>query len=265
MREYEPELARFAVPCTGVTIPYGADPDQFGQLWLPAGRGPHPVVVLLHGGYWRERYRLDLMNALAAHLSAVMFAVWNLEYRRVGSSGGGWPGTFDDVAAGYDALSGLAAEHRLDTDRVALVGHSAGGHLALWLAARVARAPDHQVRAPFGVGLAPVADLIDGNRRHLSNDAVAELLGADYEDAPERYLAASPAALLPLGVRQLIVHGDADIAVPYDMSVAYHARARAAGDACELLSLPGVGHFEFLDPESEVWRRVEPYLTASPT
>jgi acetyl esterase/lipase len=269
--EYAPELARLAVPSAGVLVRYGDDADQFGELWPAAdaragggaGGGPHPVAVLVHGGFWRARYRLDLMNALAAHLSAAGVAVWNIEYRRADSAGGGWPGTFDDVAAAFGALPRLAAEHRLDLDRVAVIGHSAGGHLALWLAARMGGTPPPAPAGRIGlvVGLAPVGDLIDAHRRGLARDAAGRLVGAAYADAPDRYLAASPAALLPLRVRQLIVHGTADEAVPYEMSVDFHAAARAAGDACELLTLPGTGHFELIDPGSAAWRRVTPYLS----
>ncbi|HEX6472276.1 MAG TPA: alpha/beta hydrolase [Streptosporangiaceae bacterium] len=268
--EYAPELARLAVPGAGVLVRYGDHADQFGELWPAAAAdtaGPRPVAVLVHGGFWRARYRLDLMNALAAHLSATGVAVWNIEYRRADSGGGGWPGTFDDVAAAFGALPLLAAEHGLDLGRVAVIGHSAGGHLALWLAADAARAaraggtPAPPVGIGLVVGLAPVGDLVEAHRRGLARDAAGRLLGAAYADAPERYLAASPAALLPLGVPQLIVHGTADEAVPYDMSVDFQAAARAAGDACELLSLPGTGHFELIDPGSAAWLRVTPYLS----
>ena len=252
--EYETELARLTLPRRGVSVRYGDEPDQYGELWLPAGNGPHPVAVLLHGGYWRTRYRLDLMNAIADDLCRVGFCVWNLEYRRVGLPGGGWPGTFDDVAAGFGILCRLACAHRLDLGRVAVIGHSAGGHLALWLAARVARPP--RLRPALVVGLAPISDLIAAHWQRLSGDAVAEMLGAAYTDAPELYRIASPAALVPLGIRQLIVHGTADNTVPYAMSAAFHAAARASGDTCELLTLPETAHFELIDPGTPVWRRI---------
>lgn len=255
-----------------VTVPYGGQPDQFGQLWPGSGAGPHPVAVLVHGGYWRARYRLDLMNAMAARLSTVGFAVWNLEYRRVGSPGGGWPGTFEDVEAGLRVLPRVAAERGpdpdLDLDRVVLIGHSAGGQLALWLAARAARTVEPRgtvepmPRPRLVVALAPVADLAEAHRRRLSGDAAVELLGATLAEAPDRYRQASPAALLPLGVPSLIVHGTHDRAVPYDLSVAFHAAARRSGDACELLTLPGSGHFEIIDPATPEWHLIEPHLHA---
>jgi acetyl esterase/lipase len=144
--EYPPGLEALtaARPDAYHTVHYGPGVDQFGELWpaaggptpVPGGPSPAPVVVLVHGGYWRDRYRLDLMHAMAADLSGRGYAVWNVEYRRVGSPGGGWPGTFLDVAAALDALADLAGQHRLDLGRVSVVGHSAGGHLALWACGR---------------------------------------------------------------------------------------------------------------------------------
>jgi len=246
---------------------YGDEPDQFAELWLPDGDGPHPVVVLVHGGYWRERYRLDVMNALAADLRSAGLAVWNLEYRRVGGRGG-WPATFADVADGLDALVDHAGPARLAMDRVAIVGHSAGGHLALWLAARgglPAGAPGAGPRLvpALAVALAGVADLHEGARLGLSGGAVAALLGGGPEEVGERYALASPTARTPLGVPQLLVHGDRDDSVPLDLSRRHHAAAVAAGDECELVELPGVDHFALIDPASAAWGLVRAHLPPS--
>jgi acetyl esterase/lipase len=242
-------------------VRYGADPDQFGQLWPAAGAGPAPapVVVLLHGGYWRRRYGLDLMQPLAADLSARGYAVWNLEYRRVGAPGGGWPGTFLDVAAGLDALVGLAGRG-LDPAGVAVVGHSAGGHLALWACDRPrvggAEPAGPRLRPAFAVSLAGVCDLIEAARRRLSGGAVLDLLGGDPERVPDRYRRTCPTLLLPFGVRQLVVHGTDDADVPFAFGRRYAAAAGAAGDECELLALPEVGHFALIDPGSAAWAAV---------
>lgn len=214
-------------------IRYGPQAEQFGELWSPSGAGPHPVVMLLHGGFWRRRYGLDIMHGLADDLRRRGMAAWNVEYRRVGSPGGGWPGTFDDVAAAYDAL---------DPEPAAIVGHSAGGHLALWLGARR--------RPGVVVALAGVCDLEAAGWLHLSHDAVNELLGGN---RPERRRAADPVALVPLGVRQVLLHGTADDIVPVSVSRSYAAAAEAAGDDCTLVELPGVDHFAFLDPASGAW------------
>jgi acetyl esterase/lipase len=259
---YPEELRRLTGTSTGELVlePYGEADEQVGELWPARPGGPHPVVVLLHGGFWRRRYRLDLMHALAADLQRRGVAVWNLEYRRVGSPGGGWPGTFEDVAAGFDVLRGLAGRYRLDLERVTAVGHSAGGHLALWLAARGRLRHGPGARAALlpalAVALAGVCDLYEAARRHLSNDAVVELLGGGPDERPEAYRLASPAALLPLGVPQMLVHGTADATVPFEISQRYAAAARAAGDACELVALDGVDHLAPIDPATAAWRTV---------
>ncbi|WP_396026126.1 alpha/beta hydrolase [Actinomadura sp. 9N215] len=252
---YEAALAGLAVPCHGDTIQYGEASDQFGQIWPPAGGGQHPLAILLHGGYWRAHYGLDVMNAMAEDLAWFGCAAWNLEYRRVGTPGAGWPDTFEDVISGFEMIVGLAPIYRLDLKRVVIVGHSAGGQLALWLAAELARRSG-SVRPVAVVALAPVADMIEAHRRRLSNDAPAELLGASYSERPERYVAASPAALVPLGVRQLIFHGTEDDSVPHEMSVGYQQAAEAEGDDCELISLPGVGHFELINPRTRPWGEI---------
>lgn len=246
--------------------PYGGEADQFAELWLPQGSGPHPVVVLVHGGYWRQRYRLDVMNALAADLREAGVAAWNLEYRRVGGRGGGWPGTFADVAAGFDAL--LDHRDRLATDRVGVAGHSAGGQLALWLAARdglPAGAPGRSPRLAPGlvVALAGVCDLVLAAQLGLSSGAAQELLGGGPEDVPDRYAAASPRARVPLGVPQLLLHGDSDDSVPLELSRRHHAAAAAAGDACELVELPGTDHFALIDPAGAAWGLARSRLLAS--
>lgn len=240
---------------------YGDEPDQFGELWparVPAGeRGLQPVVVLLHGGFWRRRYRLDLLHAVAADLQRRGLAAWNLEYRRMDSPGGGWTGTFDDVAAGFDLLGDLADRHGLDLGRVAVAGHSAGGQLALWLAGRprLEGGPGLPPLLPpaLAVSLAGVCDLEEAYRMELSDGAVVQLLGGRPEDRPEAYRQASPAALLPLGVPQILIHGTADDAVPFAISEHYVAAARAAGDACELIELDGVDHASLIDPASDAW------------
>jgi acetyl esterase/lipase len=206
---------------------------------------------VVHGGFWRDRYDRHLMDGLCADLAGRGWAAWNLEYRRVGADGGGWPHTFDDIRAGIDALcdAGLALS------RVVTIGHSAGGHLALW----AGRECDAVTAV---VSLAGVTDLADAHRRGLSNDATGSLLGGTPYDVPDRYAAASPMARLPLGVPALLVHGDADENVPVDLSVSYAAAARAAGDEIELVVRPGIDHFEVIDPASRSWAVVMDWLGA---
>src|SRR5579864_1871847 len=187
-------------------IVYGPAKPQFGELYLPPARPREalPVVILIHGGYWRARYDLTLMNDLARDLAARGYAAWNIEYRRIGNPGGGWPGTFHDVAHAADHLRERAPLYNLDARRVVAIGHSAGGHLAFWLATR-SRLPAESPLAPASPGapltptgaisLAGVLDLEMAWKLHLSHDAVVELLGKTWPAAPERYAAASPAAL----------------------------------------------------------------------
>lgn len=239
---------------------YGSGRAQFGVLHLPEGDGPWPVAVVLHGGFWRARYRLGLMDGICHDLVRRRWAAWNLEYRRVGLlSGGGWPETFLDVAAGTDALVDLAERFPLDLARVATVGHSAGGHLAVWTAARH-RVPEGapgarpRVRPVSAISLAGVLDLTAAAGDDLGGSAVTRLVGGSPDRVPERYAVASPSALLPIGVRQVLVHGVEDRIVPIAVSRTHAERARAAGDDCELVALAGVGHFEVIDPAHHAWR-----------
>ncbi|MBA3944760.1 MAG: alpha/beta hydrolase [Herpetosiphonaceae bacterium] len=252
-------------PAPPERITYGDAALQFGDLRLPAGAGPHPVVILIHGGFWRAPYGLDLMAGLADDLQAHGIASWNIEYRRIGDLGGGWPGTLVDVAQATDHLRLLVTPYSLDLSRVVPVGHSAGGHLAFWLAARRRIAlsdlppevPASIIATPLRlvstISLAGVIDLDAGWQHNLGRGAVAELLGGSPTTVTDRYGIADPVALLPLGVPQCIIHGSADDRVPLALSEAYVLRAQAAGDAVQLRALPGVDHFAPVDPASQAW------------
>jgi acetyl esterase/lipase len=233
---------------------YGPDASQVADLHLPAGAGPWPVAVVLHGGFWRDRYDRTLMDGLCADLARGGWAAWNLEYRRVGG-GGGWPATFDDVDAGIDHLATLPAP--LDLRRTVAIGHSAGGHLALWAASR------EQAGVPLAaaVGQAAVSHLARASRLGLSGGAADELLGGPPGRVPERYAAASPIERVPLRVPSLLVHGGRDDTVPASFSRDFHGAAIAAGDECELVERPEDGHFEHIDPATEAWATVTRWLT----
>jgi acetyl esterase/lipase len=222
------------------------------------------VAVLIHGGFWRARYDLRLEDRLTADLARRGWAAWNLEYRRLGwRSGGGWPATFEDVAAGIDLLGRL--DESLDLARVVGIGHSAGGQLAAWAAARrglPAAAPgsEPRIRLAGVVSQAGVLDLREAARLGLSRHAAVSLLGGTPLKWPSRYDLASPIERLPLGVPQLVVHGDADDVVPVLIARAYAERAATGGESCELEELPGCGHMEHLDPDSDAWRTVTAWL-----
>jgi len=286
-------------PHRAIRLAYGTGAFQFGDLRLPTGPGPHPTVVLIHGGYWRSRYGLKLMTGLARDLAVRGYAAWNIEYRRVGNPGGGWPGTFLDVALATDYLREITTGYALDLQRVVPIGHSAGGHLALWLAGRPripagdplaggslkeALHPTGGKSVPVGarvvesggeglygtlsggqvcplvpaaaISLAGVVDLEMAWQLHLSMDAVVELLGGTPDQVPERYAATSPAALLPLGVPQVLFHGTADIHVPIEVSQAYAQAAQAANDPVTYIELLGIDHFDVINPRSQVWERI---------
>lgn len=256
---------RLAWPPT--TIRYGPGDQQVGDLRLPAtADGSHPVAVLVHGGFWRERWERDTIEPLAIDLARRGYATWNLEYRRVGRSGGGWPATFDDVATGIDHLRALAREHPLDLERVVLVGHSAGGQLALWAAERRgARFGPPAVHPRLVVSLAGVLDLIVCAERGVGDtaNAVVDFLGGWPNERPDVYAAASPAAGLPLAVPRLVVHGWRDShADLVDLGRRYAASAAAAGDPVELLELDDDDHFSIIDPSSSGWQRVADRIDA---
>jgi acetyl esterase/lipase len=236
---------------------------------MPDGAGPHPVVVLIHGGSWQHRYGRAVMRALAADLRGRGSAVWNIEYRRVGG-GGGWPSTFADVASAIDQLDGLHPS--LDLSRVDLVGHSAGGHLALWAAGRTklpAGAPGAiagRPRVPIArvVSLAGVCDLT-GAYADWHGGAVRALMGGSPERLPDRYDVADPLRLAPLALPVLIAHGVQDETVSIELSRRYAQATRAAGGAVELIEIAGEAgrHRAFIYPEGEAWQQVAAWLQRS--
>jgi len=262
-------LARPPLPATA-TVPYGPSPRQTAELRLPETPGPHPVVVVVHGGCWRSIADRRYMQGVAADLVRHGWATWNLEFRRADDAGGGWPGTFLDVAEGTDHLRAVAPGFGLDVGRVAALGHSSGGHLALWLAARRGSASGSLLSAPDplplrgAVSLAGIADLAHFQRldERACHGGVELLLGAPPEEVPERLASADPGHLLPLGVPQLLVHGAEDADVPPAHAEAYRERALAAGDDVDLSLVAGAGHFEVVAPWWEGWPAVRGRILA---
>ena len=245
-------------------IAYGDHDAAFADLWLPDADGPVPAVVLIHGGFWRSGFGLDLMDGLAASVAAAGWAAWNIEYRRVGA-GGGYPETFDDVAAAIDHLA--AGELGIDLDHVAFVGHSAGGQLAVWAASRSSLAPgtpwsDPQVRARLAVAQAGVLDLVECADTGLGGTACPDLLGGMPADVPDRYARASPVALVPADAPVFAVHGTADANVPVSQTERYVRAAEAAGGQVEVRIVDGADHFDVIDPGHESWAVVVRALTA---
>ena len=239
---------------------YGPDPAQFGDLYLPRQPGPHPVVILLHGGCWQAQYGLAPLGRLCMAFTNEGLAVWNVEYRRLGN-GGGWPMTFVDVATGVDFLRGIADQYALDLSHVVATGHSAGGHLALWLAGRHRLPAESPLFAatvlPLRgvVALAAIPDLAEGVKRHICGGACQEIVGGSPEAVSQRYLQASPRALLPLGVPQWHIVGRDDQNVPLDYVQQYVAVATQY-DKVQLDILPDTGHFELVVPTTSAWGTV---------
>lgn len=240
---------------------YGSDPSQVAELFVPTGTEPHAVAIVIHGGYWRAQYDRTLMTHLCVDLSRHGLAAWNLEYRRVGA-GGGWPETFLDIAAGVDLLTELDAP--LDLTRVVAVGHSAGGQLAFWAAARPtlpADAPGADPAVPItaAVSQGGVLDLRLAAELSPSSKPTQALLG-DPSEHSARYELASPSARLPLRIPQLVLHGDHDESVSMRIATSYAAAAREAGDPCELRVLNETGHFEHTDVGSHAWHVARDWL-----
>lgn len=251
-------------PPPDATMRYGPEPDQLIDFRLPAQRRaaagpadrgeaatPGPLVVVIHGGFWRAEYDRKHTGPLAADLAARGYPVAQIEYRRTGQPGGGWPGTFEDVAAAVAAAPALAAPlmppGRLADGPPILLGHSAGGHLALWYAAV---APE---RVGGILALAPVADLAEAYRLDLDGGAVAALLGGGPDELPERYAAADPRQMRHTRTPTVIIHGGLDRQVPPELSRGYLTHARTQGAEVRLIELPDCEHFGLITPGSSAW------------
>jgi acetyl esterase/lipase len=236
-------------------IRYGQAPEQFGELRLPNGRGPHPVIIFIHGGCWLNEYGVDHVAPMSRALANEGYAVWTPEYRRVGDTGGGWPRTFEDISCCFKVLGDLAPEHGLRLDRIVAMGHSAGGHLALWLAAcGNIKAPGnfynhHALPLHGAIALAGISDLLayekTGNDCSLS---LPGLLGGSSSAVPQRWAQADPMQLLPFGIPVKLIHGQLDSIVPLAQS---EGMAKAGGG--ELIVVKGAGHFDMVSPHADAW------------
>jgi acetyl esterase/lipase len=244
-------LLDFPNPPADHVVSYGQDELQFGELRLPAGDGPHPVMVLIHGGCWLSEFDIAHIRKLAAAFTAEGIATWTIEYRRVGDPGGGWRGTFDDAAAGTDFLATLAEQFDLDLQRVVFAGHSAGGHLAIWLANRPSQWP--AVVTPIAVlGLAPAADLAYAHKQGYCDNVVDKLMGGSPSEVPERYQLGSGSARLPLPVPQYLILGHFDDAWS-PVARSYIDSAKSKGNRPNIIEAVDSGHFEMIDPDSSTW------------
>ena len=246
-------------------IPYGTDPLQFGELRLPGGNERVPIVVLIHGGCWQAQYDIKHIEPAASALTRDGFATWTVEYRRLGNPGGGWPGTFDDISRAVDYVRTLAAGNpRIDTARVVLMGHSAGGQLALWAASRrqgeqtglfASSAPPIAVAGV--VSLAGITDMAAyGAAAGGCNQSVTPLMGGTPAEQAGHYAAVNPIERLPTRVPVHLVHGDADPIVPIAQGTVFATRDNAGGGTSVVDVVKGAGHFDLIAPQSDAWKTV---------
>ncbi|MFY9977971.1 MAG: alpha/beta hydrolase [Candidatus Sulfotelmatobacter sp.] len=248
------DILSLPAPKADARVAYGKDENQFLDLWLPQAPAPHAVAIVIHGGYWRAKYDLEYMGHLCAALIPHGIATANLEYRRVGNPGGGWPGTFADVRAAYRFLMQNARQYNLDPERGGVIGHSAGAHLALCLAA-------YESAIRYVISLAGVVDLQQACALHLSHDAVAEFLGGTPTEVKDHYREADPMRL-KIGATQWILHGTIDVDVPPALSRNYVATKMKEKEDARLLEIAGATHFDLVDPRSAAWKDVEKAVIA---
>jgi acetyl esterase/lipase len=266
------DLASLPSRAPDYRLAYGEDSSQYGELRIPTGSGPHPVVVLIHGGCFKAAYATSRdLAPMGDALKDGGIATWNVEYRRLGQPGGGWPGTYLDIGRAVDHLGVLAREYPLDLGRVVIVGHSAGGHLAMWAAARSRLPTASPLHATDPLPVRGVIDLagpvdmtanVAGYEALCRDSVITSLLGGTPTTVPERYTQASPIRLLPLGIPQVLILGTHEDFVPLPLAEAYAQAAAGAGDAVRLLVIPGVGHFETASPRASTWSVVESAIRA---
>jgi acetyl esterase/lipase len=255
------DLPSFGNPPADKRFAYGDDQFQFADLRVPKGPGPHPVIILIHGGCWLSQYDIVHAGKLAKGFADNGIATWSLEYRRVGNEGGGWPGTFQDIANGADHLLKVAKENALDISRVIVSGHSAGGHLALWLTARKdfknnsIFSSSNKVQLKGVLALAPVPDLALAHKKGVCGNVIDKLMHGSPSEQPERYAMASIPELLPIGLPQILVIGRFDKNW-FDAGNHYYQKALAANDKVSMIDATESAHFEMIDPDSSTWPMV---------
>lgn len=248
------DILSLTPPPADKRVPYGNDPNQFFDLRLPKGKqGLLPLVMNIHGGYWRAKYNLEHAGHLCAALTNSGFATANIEYRRVGNEGGAWPGTFEDVRTSFSYFRQNARQLGIDPQKIVVMGHSAGGQLALCLAA-------HEKTVESVISLAGVVDLQRAYQLHLSNDAIVEFLRGTPKEVPDHYREADPMQLSILHAKQYLIHGSVDDTVPCEFSRDYVAakskRPAPEKEEAHLVEIAGASHFDLIDPRTSAWAQV---------
>lgn len=267
-----PDLTKRARPTADDTIAYGADQMHKVDVWVPNGPGPHKTVLMVHGGCWQTSIAdRSLMDWIAADLRDHGYAVWNIDYRGVDRSGGGYPGTFQDAAAATDALTAHAARFNLDTRRIVAIGHSAGGHLALWLAGRRKLPAGSPLTSADPLKIAHVISLgglpdLEATAASPDNgcgtEVIAKLVGTPSGSGPS-YADTSVPRLLPLGVPQELINGREDKIIPYRMATEYLTTAKAKGERVTLHTVPNTGHVELIAPDAPAWAKARDRIKAA--
>jgi len=238
-------------PPADARLSYGTDPNQFGDLRLPKSKGPFPVAMSIHGGFWRAKYDLAHAGHLCAALTDKGLATWNIEYRRVGNPGGGWPGSFEDIRNAYRYLPQIAKRYDFDATKILVMGHSAGGQLALCLAA-------HESSLKRVVSLAGVVDLKQAWEQHLSDNAVVAFLGGKPNEVSEHYREADPTQLaIDHATTQWLIHGAVDDVVPSYFSRQYAEQKKQRAEDVHYTEISTAGHYDLIDPHSKAWPTVE--------
>lgn len=257
MNAFAEDILSKPQPSPDERVAYGSDPNQFIEVRLPHATGPHRAVINIHGGFWRAKYDLVHAGHLCDALRQAGLATFNLEYRRVGNSGGGWPGTFADIRAAYRFIQQQSKTFHLNLDRFVIMGHSAGSQLALCLAA-------HEPSLQRVISLAGVVDLKKAFALHLSNDAVAEFMGGPPDKVPEHYAEADPMEEhLPHATKQWLIHGTSDEIVPVQFSRDYVSQKKAKGESTVLVEIPQAGHFDLINPNSDAFKQVKTTVLSS--
>ena len=245
------EILTLPPPKADTRLSYGTDPNQFGDLRLPTTKPPFPLAMNIHGGFWRAKYDLAHAGHLCAALTAKGIATWNVEYRRVGNPGGGWPSTFEDIRNAYRYVPQIATRYNIDSTKILVMGHSAGGQLALCLGA-------HEPSLKRVVSLAGVVDLQQAWEQHLSDNAVVEFLGGKPKDVPEHYREADPTQLaIDHATTQWLIHGAGDDVVLSYFSRQYAEQKKSKGEDVHYTEISTAGHFDLIDPRSKAWPTVE--------
>jgi acetyl esterase/lipase len=257
-----PEVFYTPLPEADFQVKYGPKPMHAINIRIPEGKGPHPTLLVIHGGSWKSAYYFKQTEYICEDFTKIGIATCNIEYSRVGHVNGGWPGTFKDLVCAVNTINELANEWNLDTENIVLLGHSSGAHLAFWLAAvnklSSPELKDTKISMKFSavVSLTGVLDLEDAWNNNILRKEIANLLNGTSNELPELYKVTSPAELFPLDCKQVLMHGTRDRLLPYYLSENYYNKAKSFSEDVSLFPIVGCAHFKMIDPTSKYWPEI---------